>query len=161
SRGVGHALRLARALSRGAGTLDSDRSDYDETEVARRVLDHLRFLDANAAPLAGDAELDKLREKAEIYGRRAPFDEPAPQATTPREQALRKYMASFGISSPARVQENAGHAASRLIDALERGLLERPRPSLVYVWARPPDAPNAALASSVRRLLRRGVAIRW
>lgn len=160
-RGVGHALRLSRALSRATGALDADRSDYDEADVGRRVLDHLRFLDATAAPAPGDGELDRLREKAETHCRRAPFDEPAPLAATAREQSLRRYLACFGISSPARIQEDMTVVAARIIDALERGGLQRPRPSLVYVWARPPDEASGALASAVKKLLRKGVAIRW
>jgi uncharacterized protein (DUF58 family) len=161
SRGAAHALQLSRTLLRGAGTLDADRSDYDEADVARRVLDHLRFLDAAAAERAGDDNLNTLSAQADAQRGRAPFDEPAPLAATPREQSLRRYLACFGVSSPGRVEEDLGRAAAHVIGALERGLLERPRPSLVYVWARPPETQNAALASSLRKLMRRGVAIRW
>jgi uncharacterized protein (DUF58 family) len=48
ARGPAHGMRIAELLLTGTSTLDADRSDYDEAEVARRVLDHLRFLDAGA-----------------------------------------------------------------------------------------------------------------
>jgi uncharacterized protein (DUF58 family) len=161
ARGAGHALRLSRALMRGAGTLDSDRSEYDEADVGRRVLDHLRFLDANAAPPTGERNLDALSAQADAVRPRAPFDEPEPLAPAPRERSLRRYLACFGVSSPGRNQEDPSRTAAAMIEALERGLSERPRPSLVYVWARPPEAPSAALAASLRKLLRRGMSIRW
>src|SRR5262249_27164284 len=48
-----------------------------------------------------------------------------------------------------------------IVEALDRGASQRPRPSLVYVLARAPDAPSAALTASLRKLMRRGIAIRW
>jgi uncharacterized protein (DUF58 family) len=161
SRGAGHALRLSRTLIRGATALDADRSDYDEGDVARRVLDHLRFLDAGSAPATGDRNIDLLTTQADALRARAPFDEPAPLATTAREQALRRYLACFGVSSPGRTQEDPNRTAAGIIEALERGVSERPRPSLVYVLARAPEAPSAGLAAALRKLMRRGIAVRW
>ncbi|HEY3595260.1 MAG TPA: DUF58 domain-containing protein [Polyangiaceae bacterium] len=161
ARGAGHALRISRALSRGASALDSDRSDYDESDVGRRVLDHLRFLDATSVPPAGERDLDALGAEADVMRQRAPFDEPAPTAPTAREQALRRYLASFGITSPGRIHEDPRRTTAAMVEALERALSERPKPSLIYVCARPPEAPGATLAGALRKLMRRGMSIRW
>jgi hypothetical protein len=48
-----------------------------------------------------------------------------------------------------------------LIQALERALTDKPRPSLVYVWSAPPEGPVPALTTSIRKLLRRGIGVRW
>jgi uncharacterized protein (DUF58 family) len=159
SRGARHAFRLAGALSYGVGALDVGRSDYDETDVARRVLEHLRFLDPGAAEAMSETSLDLLASRAEGQRGRAPFDEPAPLSSKPRDRALRRYLACFGISSPALVEPN--RAIAPLADALSRGLVERPRPSLMYVWSLPPDAPSEPLTLALRKVLRRGVAIHW
>jgi hypothetical protein len=48
-----------------------------------------------------------------------------------------------------------------LIQALERALTQKPRPSLVYVWSAPPESSVPALQTSIRKLLRRGITVRW
>jgi hypothetical protein len=92
---------------------------------------------------------------------RAPFDAPAPWAKTTREGALRRYLASYGISSPPRIEHDKSRAAGLLVQALDRAASEKPRPSLVYVWSAPPDSPSPALTQTVRKLLRRGMSVRW
>jgi uncharacterized protein (DUF58 family) len=161
SRGPGHGLRVSRALTRAASALDAGRSEDDEIDVARRVLEHLRFLDAAGAAGLSEGQLDRLAAVAEAASRRAPFDEPAPLAANARERTLRRYLACFGISSPPRSREGDARSEAAVAEALERALGERPRPSLAYVWGRPPESPSTALTSSVRKLLRRGVAVRW
>jgi uncharacterized protein (DUF58 family) len=161
ARGPAQAMRIADLLLTGTSTLDADRSDYDETEVARRVLEHLRFLDAGAVAALGAEQLESLQAYAEMQRARAPYDVPAPWAPTPREQSLRRYLACSGITSPPRVGGDRSRAMALLLQALERPLAERPRPSLVYVWAAPPEGPLPALDTSVRKLLRRGIAVRW
>jgi uncharacterized protein (DUF58 family) len=161
ARGPAQGMRIADLLITGTATLDADRSDYDEAEVARRVLDHLRFLDANAVAALRLEQLDSLTAYAEMQRARAPYDAPKPWAATPREQSLRHYMACSGISSPPRVGADRARAMALLLQALERPLAEKPRPSLVYVWSSPPEGPVPALATSVRKLLRRGIAVRW
>jgi uncharacterized protein (DUF58 family) len=161
ARGPAHGMRIADLLLTGTSTLDADRSDYDETEVARRVLDHLRFLDAGAVAALRLEQLESLQTYAEMQRARAPYDAPAPWAPTPREQSLRRYLACSGISSPPRLGSDRARAMALLIEALERALTDKPRPSLVYVWSPPPEGQVPVLAASVRKLLRRGIGVRW
>lgn len=161
ARGPAHAMRIADLLLTGTSTLDADRSDYDETEVARRVLDHLRFLDASAVAALRVEQLESLQTYAEMQRARAPYDAPAPWAPTAREQSLRRYLACHGISSPPRIGGDRSRAMALLIQALDRALTDKPRASLVYVWSAPPEGPVPVLTTAVRKLLRRGISVRW
>jgi uncharacterized protein (DUF58 family) len=160
-RGPSHAMRLAHALMASASMLDADRSDYDEMDVARRVLDHLRFLDASSVGALRIEQLESLQGYAEMQRSRAPYDLPAPWAATARERSLRRYLACHGISSPPRLEHDRGRLAGLLVQAIDRTIAQKPRPSLVYVWSPAPDEPTSALAKCVRKLLRRGVSVRW
>jgi uncharacterized protein (DUF58 family) len=159
--GPAHAMRIASLLAASASSLDADRSEYDETDVARRVLDHLRFLDAGSVAALRVEQLDSLQAYAEMQRGRAPFDPPAPWAKTSRERSLRRYLASYGISSPPRIEHDKSRTAGLLVQAIDRAASEKPRPSLVYIWAHPPDAPSPPLTQTVRKLLRRGMSVRW
>src|SRR6185369_7267557 len=97
ARGAPHAMRIAHALAWAASTLDADRSECDETDVARRVLDHLRFLDAGSVAALHVEQLDSLQAYADMQRSRAPYDAPAPWAKTARERSLRRYLACYGI----------------------------------------------------------------
>jgi uncharacterized protein (DUF58 family) len=159
--GAAQAMRIAQLLASSASSLDADRSEYDETDVARRVLDHLRFLDAGSVGALQVEQLDSLQAYAEMQRGRAPYDPPLPWAKTPRERSLRRYLASYGISSPPRIEHDKSRAAGLLVQALERAASEKPRPSLVYVWSHAPDTPSPPLAQTTRKLLRRGMSVRW
>src|SRR5258706_8779269 len=159
--GAAHAMRIAQLLASSASSLDADRSEYDETDVARRVLDHLRFLDAGSVGALQVEQLDSLQAYADMQRGRAPYDPPPPWAKTPRERSLRRYLASYGISSPPRIEHDKTRAAGLLVQALDRAATEKPRPSLVYVWSHAPDAPSPPLTQTVRKLLRRGMSVRW
>jgi uncharacterized protein (DUF58 family) len=160
--GAPHAIRIAHALLASTSSLDADRSDYDENDVARRVLEHLRFLDAGSVAALRSEQLDSLQGYAEMQCSRAPFaDAPAPWAQTQRERSLRRYLACYGISSPPRIEHDKNRTAALLLSAIERAAREKPRPSLVYVWSLAPDAPSVAIAQTVRRLLRKGISVRW
>src|SRR5258706_2885428 len=159
--GPAQAMGIADRLESSPSALDADRSDYDETDVARRVLDHLRFLDASSVALLRVEQLDSLQAYADMQRSRAPFDVPLPWARTPREQALRRYLACYGISSPPRIEQDKARWTALLVQAIERATQERPRPSLVYVWSQAPDAPSVGLQQAVRKLLRKGITVRW
>ncbi len=160
-RGAAHGMQILRRLIDTASILDADRSDYDENDVARRVLDHLRFLDSASVAAMRVDQLESLQSYAEMQRARAPFDVAAPWATTPREQSLRRYLACYGISSPPRLERDRARATGLLIQAIERAVTEKPRPSLVYVWSTPPDSPSPLLGQAVKKLLRRGMTVRW
>ncbi|MCU0692251.1 MAG: DUF58 domain-containing protein, partial [Polyangiaceae bacterium] len=137
-RGPRHAHSLALALMLTTGTYDADRSELEERDVAVRVLEHLRPMDAK---LSGKArvDLDRLAFHAESALVRAPFRGVTPEAPTARERILRKYLACFGIESPARSDPErlrTDEAISRMLDRLSQ---RRPRPSLVHVWSLAPE----------------------
>jgi len=106
-------------------------------------------------------QLESLQTYAEMQRARAPYDAPAPWAPTPPEQSLRRYLACSGISTPPRLGSDRARAMALLIQGLERALTDKPRPSLVYVWSAPPEGPVPPLATSIRKLLRRGISVRW
>jgi uncharacterized protein (DUF58 family) len=160
--GAPHAIRIAHALAAGTSSLDADRSDYDEGDVARRVLDHLRFLDSGSVGALSVEQLDSLQVYAETQCARAPYaDVEAPWAKTARERSLRHYLACYGISSPPRVEHDKSRTAALLLQAVERAAVEKPRPSLVYVWSLAPDTASVLLTQTVRKLLRKGISVRW
>jgi uncharacterized protein (DUF58 family) len=160
-RGAAHGMQIIRRLIDAASILDADRSDYDENDVARRVLDHLRFLDSASVAALRTDQLESLQSYAEMQRARAPFDLPAPWATTPREQSLRRYLACYGISSPPRLERDRARATGLLVQAIDRAATEKPRPSLVYVWSVAPEEPSPLLGQAVKKLLRRGMTVRW
>ena len=106
-------------------------------------------------------QLESLQSYAEMQRARAPFDLPAPWAATPREQSLRRYLACYGISSQPRLEHDRARLIGLLVQAVDRAASEKPRPSLVYVWSTPPEEPSPLLAQSVKKLLRRGMTVRW
>ncbi len=158
--GPAQGLRLSRLLAFGASTLDADRTDLTEEEAARIVLEHLRFLDPTNQQLRCD-QLDAIVASADAQRRHAIFQVEPPAASTPREQALRWYMASFGLLGPPVLRPDRAHAERALRRAMERAISLKPRPTLVYVWAPAPSAPDGGLADVVRRLRRRGTTVLW
>lgn len=161
-RGPAQAMRIATALANAASLYDYDRSDLDEGDVARRVYEHMCAIDPGTAGSVERRDLDAIEAKANALKRRAPFEVPVPNAGSARERSLRHYMACFGLDAPPRLTPDRPHADRALLTALLKIAKERPRPSLVYVWSPAPSESEAApLASAVRRLARRAVAVEW
>jgi uncharacterized protein (DUF58 family) len=159
-RGARHAHEMAQALALATNTADADRSDDDETEVARRVLDHLRFLDGPSVAELTVEQIDTVCAHAELKRARAPYDMPSPFAGSPRERALRRYLACFGISTAPRAEQDGARTADQLLHAVLRATQEKPRPTLVYVWS-PAGRLPSSLPAALTRLRRRGIAVRW
>jgi uncharacterized protein (DUF58 family) len=160
-RGPLHASRLAACLAQAAATVDADRSYWDEADVARAVLEHLRFLDAGSVASVRPADLDAIAAHARAMARMAPFAAPLPWAQTDRERTLRHHLACFGISPPPRLEPDRPRTDETLVGVFERLPHERPRPSLVYVWSTPPESRAAHLVTATRALTRRGVHVSW
>ena len=155
--------RIAHALTVGCGTYDAERSDLDEADVALRVLEHLRPLDSRGLTDVRRGDLDKLATRAEAMRARAPFSAAAPAARSSRERALRRYLASFGIESPARI-DRAKEAGQRplVAEALLNVARSKPRASRVHVVAPPPETRKSdAMGEAVRRVTRIGATITW
>ena len=160
--GPAHGQKIAHALTVGTGTHDADRSDLDESDVAVRVLEHLRPLDARGLSDVRRGDLDKLAQRADAMRARAPFAAPPPEARSHRERVLRRYLASYGIDSPPRLEPDRKQAGGALVRALAHIARARPRPSLVHVVASPPDAQHKkALGEAVRHVARLGALCTW
>jgi uncharacterized protein (DUF58 family) len=155
--------RIAAALASTASTVDTDRCELDEAELAHRVAEHLRPLDPRGLVDVPRGNLDALAVRAEAMRVRAPFAPRLPHSSTPREQRLRHYLASFGIEVPPRVDGERDKAALELASILDKLARERKKqPSIVHVWAPLADgAENAKVLAAVRRLRGRHVEVRW
>ncbi len=160
SAGMSHRSVLAGALASATSTVDADRSELDEAEVAHRVAEHARPLDAHGLSGVRKGDLDALAERAERLRALAPFAPRVPFAPTPRERSLRQYLAAFGIESPPRVEGERDRAEATLVSVLERLRTVKPRANLVHVWA-PPPARIDAMSKAIASLRGHRVTLRW
>jgi len=160
--GPAQATRIVSALASTANTVDADRCELEEVELAARVAEHLRPLDPRGLADIPRGNLDALATRAEAMRVRAPFAPRLPQAATPREQRLRHYLASFGVEVPPRVDGEREKAEVELARALDKIAREkRKKPSIVHVWAPAPSPESEALERAIRRLRARHVEVRW
>lgn len=160
AQGAAHGATIASALAGAASCVDADRSELDESEVAARVAEHARPLDARGLADLAKGDLDALAKRADQLRARAPFAPRDAFAPTPREQALRHYMAAFGIESPPRAEGERDKTEAMLARVLQRLVVEKPRSSAVHVWALPPTRPQAT-AKAVAVLRARRIEVRW
>jgi uncharacterized protein (DUF58 family) len=158
--GAAHASVLAGALASSAAVIDADRSELDEADVARRVAEHARPLDPGGLDDLPRGNADALARRADELRARAPFAPRVPFAHTAREQALRHYLAAFGIESPPRLEGERGKAELTLALALERLATEKPRATAAHVWA-PPPANADAFRRAIASLRVRRIELRW
>jgi uncharacterized protein (DUF58 family) len=162
--GSAHALALAGALASAASAIDADRSELDENEVGHRVAEHARPLDPSGLRGLRKGDLDALTLRADQLRPLAPFAPRVPFASTPRERSLRQYLAAFGIESPPRADGEREKAEATLATALERLAAEKPRASVVHVWAPPPtrtERIDGGLGKAIAALRARRVTLRW
>lgn len=159
-RGARHAHHIGLALILSTAAYDADRSELEERDVAIRVLEHLRPLDGKLGKM-GRMDLDRLAFRAEAALPRAPYHAATPDAPSPRERTLRKYLAAFGIESPPRSDPERARTDEAMSRFLERLAARKPRPSLIHVWAPPPDHPRPDLVKAVGKLRRIGAHVRW
>ncbi|HXN30913.1 MAG TPA: DUF58 domain-containing protein [Polyangiaceae bacterium] len=159
-RGAAHAAVIAGSLAGAASCIDADRSELDESEVAQRVAEHARPLDPLGLADLAKGDLDALARRADQLCSRAPFAPRPAFARAPREQALRHYLAAFGIESPPRVEGERDGTEAMLAQVLRKIGTEKPRASVVHVWAVPPARPQAT-AKAVATLRARRIELRW
>jgi len=161
-RGVNHTLAILRALSEAASFVDSDRSGLDESDVAARVLEHMRPLDPTAADRVRSSELDRIARRADRLRGRAPFEAREVLSASRRERSLRRYLLAFGLGSPARLEPDRPRTDQELARVLQTISRNRPRPSLIYVWSPTPDPANrAALERALAAQPKRRIELRW
>jgi uncharacterized protein (DUF58 family) len=158
--GAAHASSLAAALASAPGAVDADRSDLDEIGVARRVLEHARPLDPKGLRDLRRDDLDVLARRADLLRARAPFAPRVPFAPTEREAALRQYLAAFGVESPPKASGEQDATQVMLVHCLGRIAKEKPRPTIVHVWAPPPPEASRTL-KALAALRHRRVDLRW
>jgi uncharacterized protein (DUF58 family) len=159
-KGPAQAALIAQALASSSVMLDVDRSELDEHGVALRVAEHLRPLTREEPWSRRTADLDQLARVAESMRHRAPFAARIPYAPSPRERALRHYMACFGMEGPPRLEGERAVAESELGRMLMKLAVEKPRPSIVAIWA-PAPAPDGLVARAIRGLRQRRAELRW
>jgi uncharacterized protein (DUF58 family) len=156
------ATRIVAALASTASTVDADRCELEEAELAARVAEHLRPLDPRGLADIPRGNLDALATRAEAMRVRAPFAPRLPQASTPREQRLRHYLAAFGVEVPPRLDGEREKAEAELVRVLDKIAREkRKKPSIVHVWAPAPGLESEALERAIGRLRARHVDVRW
>jgi uncharacterized protein (DUF58 family) len=161
-RGITHATHLIEKLMQVTGCMDADRSGLDELELSLRVIEHMRPLDPALSTHVHASEIDRVARRAEKLQKRAPFADVITQAPTPRERTLRRYLAAYGISSPARVDPERVRVDVEIIRLIERLRHQKVRPSLIYVWSEAPDeALRPALVRSLAERKRRGATWKW
>jgi uncharacterized protein (DUF58 family) len=162
NRGLPHAVALSRALTSAASMVDVDRCELDEAELARRVAEHIRPLDNRGLTDLTRGNVDSLAERAEAMRAQAPLSPPLPEATTPREQRFRHYLAAFGIEVPPRVAGERDKACVTLRAIVEQLANERAsvRPSVVHVWA-PPPPESVEMRAALAKLRARRIEVRW
>ncbi|MCA9598813.1 MAG: DUF58 domain-containing protein [Myxococcales bacterium] len=161
-RGPAHGIALMTSLCQRATTYDGDRSELDETDVALRVLEHMRPLDPTAARGVRPTETERVARRADRVRARAPFPEATAHAQSRQERALRSYLAAFGIASPPRLEPDRGKTDQQLAAALSRAMREKPRPSLVYVWSPAPDlGARPDIERALARHPHRRAELRW
>ena len=161
-RGSAHGAEILDTLAHAPATLDVDRSDLDEADVAARVLEHMRPLDPASARRIRSRELDRLARRADRLRMRAPLSSSEPFAPSSRERALRRYLDAFGVHSPPRLEPERAKTDAQLSAALSRLCTERPRPTIVYVWSSPADpVTRPEIKRALLRVPRRRIDLRW
>ncbi len=161
-RGAQHAMKLLNTLALGAGCWDADRSDLDESDVTARVIEHLRPLDPASASRLKVRDPDRVLRRAERVRARAPFSTALPQAPSSREQRLRRYLASFGVHAPPRMEPERTKTDMTITQTFRRLLYERPRSSIVYLWSPPPSFERVPhLERALAELPLRRLDVRW
>jgi uncharacterized protein (DUF58 family) len=161
-RGTNHTLAVLQALSQAASFVDSDRSGLDETDVAARVLEHMRPLDPGAADRVRSSELERIARRADRLRARAPFDAREVLSTSRRERSLRRYLLAFGLGSPARLEPDRPRTDVELARVLQNIGRARPRPSMIYVWSPTPDpSTRGPLERALAAQPKRRLELRW
>lgn len=162
-QGPSHGQKISHLLMTATGTYDASRSDLDEADVAVRVLEHLRPLDSRGLSDLRRGDLDRLAARADAVRPRAPFSPPTPEGRTPRERALRRYLAAYGIESPARAEPDRHQSGFVLADVLRQIAKQKPRASIVHIVGPAPAevAHDEPIKESLRRLSRGGAVVSW
>lgn len=158
--GPAQGVKIAAALASASSTVDADRCELEEKDLAMRVAEHARPLDTRGLADVPRGNLDLLAARAEALRARAPFAPRVPMARSAREQTFRHYLAAFGIEVTPRADGERERSHATLSGAIDRMQREKPRPTLVHVFS-PAPPPTSDVFAAVRRLKSRRVEVRW
>lgn len=162
ARGPGQLTKIQQALAIQTATTDADRSDWDEADAAARALEHMRPLDPSGSSQLRSRDVERIARRADRLRAKAPFKRAEPFALNPRDKSLRRYLMLYGIGSPARLEPDRKLTDLQLIAALKRARLERPRPSLIYIWSEPPDPQSRwEMTHALAQQQLRRLSVRW
>lgn len=160
--GLAQGRRIREVLAHSTNPVQAGRSALDESDLALRVLEHMRPLDPELAGSVSVHELDRVARRADRLRPRAPFANAEVFAPNRRERALRRYLEAFGMGSPLRLGPDRPEVDELLAQALERIRSERPRPSLVLLWTPAPElGTRSRVVDAVRRLRSRRTELIW
>lgn len=145
-RSVHHYSKLRHALVHKAHTADQDRSDWDETDVAYKVLEHARGLDRDCAALTV-SDYDLLVQRAQAIVKRAPVVASEAWAPQGADQLLRNYLLSFGIQPPPRAESDRFQTELQIARFIVDICRKKRTCSVVSLLGRPPtlDTPRQLL----------------
>ena len=153
--GAAHLSELITALTHYSHTADQDRSDWDDADVAKKVLEHARSIDRDFSGLAV-RNYDLLVLSAKKVMARAPVSAQNAWSSQPADETLRNYLLSFGIQPPPRGTSDRFQTELQLARLLLEISNKRRTSSLVILVGRPPsfDTPKqlmSALSHAKRR----------
>jgi uncharacterized protein (DUF58 family) len=160
AQGPKQAALIASALAGCSSMIDVDRSALDEYEVGQRVAEHLRPLLRDEPWPRMSPDLERLASFAESMRPRAPVNARVPYAPSPRERTLRHYLACFGVEGPPTMDGERARAEPELGRTLSKLAIERPRPSIIAVWA-PAPTSRGTVTHALRTLRARRIEVRW
>lgn len=160
-RGPKHAAKMLVALTLHGHTADADRSDWDESDVARRVLEHASSIHSEAAQIRS-YEHEKLAQLALKIMKHAPVAPESPWSISPTDRILRRYLLSFGIQPPPRGISDRHHVEREIGTFLAELVGSRKAPTLLYLFGRPPtfETPKQLL-DAIRKITRRRTELRF
>ena len=162
ARGGADLDRLGAIWLDAADHYGADRCGVDIDELLRLAIEHARPLDPAGLGDLPKGDIDRLLSRLEGLRVRAPFQGPAPRASSInelRDKLVRHYVASFGLDVVARA--SGAMATSGIADALRRIHRARPRATDVVVIAPAPPNPGDDLRDAVTRVRKRGIKLRW
>ncbi len=160
ANGTPQVLKIAAALTSAASMVDSDRCELDEWEIAQRVVEHARPLDPRGLTDIPKSNLDMLAARAQQLRQRAPFAPRVPYAPSAREQALRHYVAAFGIEVPPRSEAERDKTYEAMAATFTRIRKDKSKASIVHIFS-PAPPPDSELVKSLRQLKSRKVTVTW
>jgi uncharacterized protein (DUF58 family) len=158
--GANHSTRLRKTLLKSVQRWDTDRSGCSEQEVARVVLEHMTRLHPDTVFQVAPTQVDQIATAAALIIKRYEFETPDVFAPTSRDRILRQYAATFGLSSPPRLEPERWLSDAQLTTALERCVTDRPT-RIVLCSVEPGTRLLQGIARMRRTLAHHRIKVTW